>query len=126
MPHTRLVSDGRPSDGPSFGRGLGALCSGWSRLTGGGGRPAARQPRRRTREFASSFEAGEPAPDWLNTVDTGPDGKKRASGVDGGYSTGIPGNVTDHVTEVRASGENTRRRRGRRRTSSTASPAPSG
>ncbi|MFF9523695.1 GH92 family glycosyl hydrolase [Streptomyces achromogenes] len=58
------------------------------------------------REFASSFEAGEPAPDWLNTVDTGPDGGKRASGVDGGYSTGIPGNVTDHVTEVRAGGEN--------------------
>ncbi|MFH9662168.1 GH92 family glycosyl hydrolase [Streptomyces sp. NPDC017248] len=59
------------------------------------------------REFASSFEAGEPAPDWLNTVDTGPDGAKRAAGVDGGYSTGIPGNVTDHVTDVRTSGENT-------------------
>ncbi|MEU6551073.1 GH92 family glycosyl hydrolase [Streptomyces sp. NPDC046915] len=59
------------------------------------------------REFASSFEQGDPAPDWLNTVDTEPDGTKRASGVDGGYSTGIPGNVTDHVTEVRASGENT-------------------
>ncbi|MEU1303085.1 GH92 family glycosyl hydrolase [Streptomyces shenzhenensis] len=59
------------------------------------------------REFASSFEADDPAPDWLNTVDTGPGGAKRASGVDGGYSTGIPGNVTDHVTEVRASAENT-------------------
>ncbi|ROP46244.1 GH92 family glycosyl hydrolase [Streptomyces sp. PanSC9] len=59
------------------------------------------------REFASSFEAGDPAPDWLNTVDTSADGGKRASGVDGGYSTGIPGNVSDHVTEVRASGENT-------------------
>ncbi|MEU1709185.1 GH92 family glycosyl hydrolase [Streptomyces sp. NPDC005706] len=58
------------------------------------------------REFASSFEAGDPAPDWLNTVDTGADGGKRASGVDGGYSTGIPGNVDDHVTEVRASDEN--------------------
>jgi predicted alpha-1,2-mannosidase len=56
--------------------------------------------------FASSFEAGDPAPDWLNTVDTAPDGTKRASGVDGGYSSGIPGNVTDHVTDVRASGEN--------------------
>ncbi|MDT0438374.1 MULTISPECIES: GH92 family glycosyl hydrolase [Streptomyces] len=59
------------------------------------------------REFASSFETGEPAPDWLSTVDTGPGGTKRASGVDGGYSTGIPGNVTDHVTDVRASAENT-------------------
>ncbi|MFF4543732.1 GH92 family glycosyl hydrolase [Streptomyces sp. NPDC001406] len=58
------------------------------------------------REFASSFEADDPAPDWLNTVDTEPDGSKRASGVDGGYSTGIPGNVTDHVTDVRASAEN--------------------
>lgn len=57
--------------------------------------------------FASSFEAGDPAPDWLNTVDTAPDGSKRASGVDGGYSTGIPGDVTDHVTDVRASDENT-------------------
>ena len=53
------------------------------------------------REFGSSFEAGEPAPDWLNTVDTAPDGSKRSSGVDGGFSTGIPGNVTDHVTDVR-------------------------
>ncbi|GAA2246652.1 alpha-1 2-mannosidase [Streptomyces ruber] len=59
------------------------------------------------REFASSFETDDPAPDWLNTVDTAPDGSKRASGVDGGYSSGIPGNVTDHVTDVRASGENT-------------------
>ncbi|WP_199923171.1 GH92 family glycosyl hydrolase [Streptomyces sp. NRRL S-813] len=58
-------------------------------------------------EFTSSFEAGDPAPDWLNTVDTAPDGGKRASGVDGGYSTGIPGNVDDHVTDLRASGENT-------------------
>jgi predicted alpha-1,2-mannosidase len=59
------------------------------------------------RSFASSFEAGEPAPDWLNTVDTGADGRERAFGVDGGYSSGIPGNVTDRVTDVRASGENT-------------------
>ncbi|MBN0046821.1 GH92 family glycosyl hydrolase [Streptomyces actuosus] len=59
------------------------------------------------RSFASSFEAGDPAPDWLSTVDTAADGGKRASGVDGGDSTGIPGNVNDHVTAVRASGENT-------------------
>lgn len=59
------------------------------------------------REFTSSFEADDPAPDWLNTVDTTPDGTKRSSGVDGGFSTGIPGNVTEHVTDVRASAENT-------------------
>src|SRR5690242_10214229 len=62
---------------------------------------------RANQEFSSSFETGDPAPDWLNTVDTKADGSKRASGVDGGYSSGIPGNVTDHVTDVRASGENT-------------------
>ncbi|MFE1935649.1 GH92 family glycosyl hydrolase [Streptomyces sp. NPDC059474] len=59
------------------------------------------------RTFASSFESGDPQPDWRDTVETGPDGKKKASGVGGGYSSGIPGNVTDKVTEVRASGENT-------------------
>ncbi|MFC8247817.1 GH92 family glycosyl hydrolase [Streptomyces chartreusis] len=63
-------------------------------------------PAAADREFASSFEADDPAPDWLNTVDTTADGGKRASGVDGGYSSGIPGNVTDHVTDVRANGEN--------------------
>ncbi|MFI9644901.1 GH92 family glycosyl hydrolase [Streptomyces sp. NPDC052040] len=58
------------------------------------------------REFATSFETGDPAPTWLNTVDTDADGGKRASGVDGGFTTGIPGNVTDEVTDVRASAEN--------------------
>ncbi|MFH9552659.1 GH92 family glycosyl hydrolase [Streptomyces sp. NPDC017435] len=59
------------------------------------------------REFASSFEAGEHAPDWQSTVDTGPGGAKRASGVDGGYGGGLPGDVSDRVTALRASAENT-------------------
>lgn len=59
------------------------------------------------RTFSSSFEADEKQPDWRNTVEEGPDGKKRASGIDGGFSAGIPGNVTDKVTDVRASDENT-------------------
>ncbi|MFG2575771.1 GH92 family glycosyl hydrolase [Streptomyces sp. NPDC048481] len=59
------------------------------------------------REFASSFEAGERAPDWLSTVESAPVGGKRASGVDGGYGGGLPGDVTDRVTDVRASAENT-------------------
>ena len=63
-------------------------------------------PAKADREFASSFEKGDPAPDWTDTVDTGADGRKRASGVDGGFSTGIPGNVTENVTGVRASAEN--------------------
>src|SRR5262245_59360913 len=58
-------------------------------------------------QFASSFESGDPSPDWTDTVDTDATGAPRAAGVDGGYRTGIPGNVTDHVTDVRASGENT-------------------
>ncbi|WP_173883190.1 GH92 family glycosyl hydrolase [Streptomyces pharetrae] len=66
--------------------------------------PAA--PEAAGREFASSFEADDPAPDWLNTVESAPDGGRRASGVDGGYRSGIPGDVTDRVTGVRASGEN--------------------
>ncbi|MFH9734093.1 GH92 family glycosyl hydrolase [Streptomyces sp. NPDC017260] len=64
-------------------------------------------PAETDREFASSFEADDPVPDWISTVDTDPDGGKRSAGVDGGYSTGIPGNVTDRVTGVRASAENT-------------------
>ncbi|MEU9609786.1 GH92 family glycosyl hydrolase [Streptomyces sp. NPDC048057] len=56
--------------------------------------------------FTSSFEADERQPDWRNTVEVGADGKKRSSGVNGGFATGIPGNVTDKVIEVRASGEN--------------------
>ncbi|MEU5979374.1 GH92 family glycosyl hydrolase [Streptomyces sp. NPDC047315] len=58
------------------------------------------------RSFTSSFEADERQPDWRNTVEVGADGKKRSSGVNGGFATGIPGNVTDKVIEVRASGEN--------------------
>lgn len=58
------------------------------------------------REFSTSFEADEKQPDWRNTVETGPGGAKRSSGVDGGFTSGIPGNVTDRVTDVRASGEN--------------------
>ena len=64
-------------------------------------------PAKADREFSSSFENGDPAPDWVSTVDTDADGRKRSSGVDGGFSNGIPGNVTEHVTRVRASGENT-------------------
>ncbi|MEI7032756.1 GH92 family glycosyl hydrolase [Streptomyces pratensis] len=59
------------------------------------------------RTFSTSFEADERQPDWRDTVEEGPDGAKRAAGVDGGFSSGIPGDVTDRVTEVRASAENT-------------------
>ncbi|MFE7761738.1 GH92 family glycosyl hydrolase [Streptomyces sp. NPDC057438] len=65
------------------------------------------RPSAPEREFSSSFEPDDPAPDWRSTTDTAPDGSPRASGVDGGYTTGIPGDITDRVTDVRASGENT-------------------
>ncbi|MFG2193355.1 GH92 family glycosyl hydrolase [Streptomyces sp. NPDC048639] len=68
---------------------------------------APREPVRTSQEFSSSFESGDPQPSWNNTVETGPGGKKKASGVDGGDSSGIPGNVTGKVTDVRASAENT-------------------
>ncbi|MFD5426840.1 GH92 family glycosyl hydrolase [Streptomyces sp. NPDC127084] len=64
------------------------------------------QPPSLATEFSTSFEANEARPDWRDTVETGPDGGKRSSGVDGGYASGIPGNVTDKVIELRASGEN--------------------
>ncbi|BFO16420.1 hypothetical protein SHKM778_28080 [Streptomyces sp. KM77-8] len=82
-------------------------------------------PPKADRGFASSFESGDPAPDWLNTVDTTRGGQKRASGVDGGFTSGIPGNVTDHVTGARASGENTNGKEVKE-ISSTASHRPSG
>ncbi|WP_419994334.1 GH92 family glycosyl hydrolase [Streptomyces boninensis] len=50
--------------------------------------------------FASSFEDGQPAPDWKNTAE-------KSSGVDGGFSSGFPGDVSDKVVGVKASSENT-------------------
>lgn len=63
-------------------------------------------PHRPDDGFRSSFEDGQPAPDWLSTADTDAAGTPRSSGVNGSYSAGIPGNVNDHVSEVRASDEN--------------------
>jgi predicted alpha-1,2-mannosidase len=55
-----------------------------------------------TGDFSSSFEPGDPQPAWVDTVDG-----DRASGVTGPTrSDGIPGNQTDKVIAVRASGEN--------------------
>nr|WP_203728031.1 GH92 family glycosyl hydrolase [Actinoplanes durhamensis] len=43
--------------------------------------------------FASSFEAGDPQPDWTDTVE-------RASGVDGDVTAGMPGSLRAHVTAI--------------------------
>jgi predicted alpha-1,2-mannosidase len=61
--------------------------------------------RAATQLFASSFESAEPQPSWANTVETDSAGNRRASGVDGTASTGIPGNVRDKVIDIAASGE---------------------
>ncbi|NIH80364.1 GH92 family glycosyl hydrolase [Amycolatopsis viridis] len=52
--------------------------------------------------FASSFEPGDPAP-ATDTVETGPDGRPRTSGVTG---VAIPGDVRGLATGATASGEN--------------------
>ncbi|MFE7664409.1 GH92 family glycosyl hydrolase [Streptomyces celluloflavus] len=38
-------------------------------------------PSKGSPRFSSSFEAGDPRPDWTDTVERGPDGKPRAAGV---------------------------------------------
>lgn len=40
------------------------------------------QPPETATEFHSSFESGDPAPEWRDAVDTGPDGKRRTRGVE--------------------------------------------
>ncbi|MBN6040161.1 GH92 family glycosyl hydrolase [Amycolatopsis sp. 195334CR] len=57
-------------------------------------------------DFYSSFEPGEPAPNWTDTVDTGPDGKPKAHGVNGANGTAIPGDVRGKLAEATASSEN--------------------
>ncbi|MFI6295555.1 GH92 family glycosyl hydrolase [Nonomuraea sp. NPDC050790] len=71
--------------------------------------PAARQPAARSRTgaappgalFHSSFETGQPQPDWVNTPEEG----RPNEGVTGSTTGGIPGNITDEIVEVAASGE---------------------
>ncbi|WP_214326853.1 GH92 family glycosyl hydrolase [Nonomuraea sediminis] len=53
--------------------------------------------------FSSSFETGDPQPTWVNTVEDG----TKAEGVTGSTTGGIPGNVTDEIVDVQASGEYT-------------------
>ncbi|HKE15449.1 MAG TPA: GH92 family glycosyl hydrolase [Kofleriaceae bacterium] len=57
-------------------------------------------------DFFSSFEAADPQPTWLDTVETDPDGHKKASGVSGVPGDRILGSVMDQVVGVTASGEN--------------------
>ncbi|MGK5678307.1 GH92 family glycosyl hydrolase [Actinoplanes sp. URMC 104] len=49
-------------------------------------------------EFASSFEAGQPQPDWTDTTE-------RADGVDGDVSAGMPGSLRSRVTAIAVNAE---------------------
>jgi predicted alpha-1,2-mannosidase len=57
-------------------------------------------------DFFSSFEAADPQPTWINTVEIDASGNKRAAGVTGPSSTSILGNIMDQVATITASGEN--------------------
>ena len=58
-------------------------------------------------DFSSSFEDGDPAPTWTNTIDTDASGNERTAGVTGPKRSGLPGDVSDKVIAVEANGENT-------------------
>ena len=49
-------------------------------------------------DFASSFETGQPQPDWSDTTE-------RASGVDGNVTVGMPGSLRGNVTAIAVSAE---------------------
>ncbi|XVS63471.1 GH92 family glycosyl hydrolase [Actinosynnema sp. CA-299493] len=74
---------------------------GWPFATAAPGEPTVSETL-----FATSFEDGQPQPSWTSTVETGPDGTPKTSGVDGSDATGIPGDVTDRVVDVVANSEN--------------------
>ncbi|WP_219470983.1 GH92 family glycosyl hydrolase [Nonomuraea rhizosphaerae] len=53
--------------------------------------------------FHSSLESADPQPAWLNTVEEG----RKAEGITGSTTGGIPGNITDEIVDIAASGEYT-------------------
>ncbi|MCK7626432.1 GH92 family glycosyl hydrolase [Streptomyces sp. RS10V-4] len=63
-------------------------------LTAPGAARAAPPPPAGAAGFHTSFEAGEPAPDWTDTAETGPDGRPRTSGVSPATAPGAPGMST--------------------------------
>ncbi|GGU47268.1 hypothetical protein GCM10010211_08870 [Streptomyces albospinus] len=59
----------------------------------GAAQAAPPQPPQGPAEFSSSFEPGQPQPDWTDAAETGPDGRPKTSGV-GREGTGAPGMST--------------------------------
>ncbi|WP_092534110.1 GH92 family glycosyl hydrolase [Amycolatopsis arida] len=66
--------------------------------------PAAAQP---VATFASSFEADDPQPAWVDTVETLSSGEPKAHGVTGADPNAVPGDIRGGITEIAASNENT-------------------
>lgn len=59
------------------------------------------EPDQGPQEFSSSFESGEPAPDWRDTPETGPDGTAKAAGVrpENATTTGMTSTVDTGPTD---------------------------
>ncbi|MEV5407313.1 GH92 family glycosyl hydrolase [Thermopolyspora sp. NPDC052614] len=57
-------------------------------------------------DFYSSFEPGDPAPAWTDTVETDAKGRSRVRDVTDTPIGGIPGNIIRKIDQVTASGEN--------------------
>ncbi len=81
---------------------LAMLAVGSPLIGAGGVHAAAPEPA----HFATSFEAGDPAPDWTSSTETRPDGSPWSSGVTAGSGLSLRGDVTGQVTAVTASAEN--------------------
>ncbi|MGD3108270.1 GH92 family glycosyl hydrolase [Streptomyces sp. YGL11-2] len=60
----------------------------------GAAQAAPPQPPQGSARFSSSFEPGQPQPDWTDTVETGPDGTPKTSGVSAEATPGAPGMST--------------------------------
>ncbi|QHC24959.1 GH92 family glycosyl hydrolase [Streptomyces sp. GS7] len=60
----------------------------------GAAQAAPPQPPQGPAQFSSSFEPGQPQPDWTDTVETGPDGRPKTSGVSPEAAPGAPGMST--------------------------------
>jgi predicted alpha-1,2-mannosidase len=56
--------------------------------------------------FTTSFEQGQPQPDWTSTAETGTDGKPMVSGVTAGTLPVVSGSIKDKIAEVTTSGDN--------------------
>ncbi len=100
------VGDGGQKGGADSGGDSGGNGGGDSGANGGGDAGADSGQDAGPTEFYSSFETGDPQPDWVSTVETDPSGQQKSSGVSGLPTTAILGSVMAQVAGVTASSEN--------------------